>query len=192
MNAEFVGTVSKAAVSAIDGASNETHDALKKVRSKALEQMDSALDALALMDSSIEQVGGAISQAKTGISNAHDKLGETTGKLDEAAKELKNAADQGETAANALNTYAAQGLVSLGKATTYLSQTITKTSSTIASGLADVSKAKGRPILLLQKRKASSSITRRSSMSSRHFATRFPIQTITKNNCVHWSLLWTT
>ena len=153
VNAEFVGTVSKAAVSAIDGASNETHDALKKVRSKALEQMDSALDALALMDSSIEQVGGAISQAKTGISNAHDKLGETTGKLDEAAKELKNAADQGETAANALNTYAAQGLVSLGKTTTYLSQTITKTSSTIASGLADVSKAKGSADLALAEAK---------------------------------------
>lgn len=153
VNAEFVGTVSKAAVSAIDGASNETHDALKKVRSKALEQMDSALDALALMDSSIEQVDGAISQAKTGISNAHDKLGETTGKLDEAAKELKNAADQGETAANALNTYAAQGLVSLGKTTTYLSQTITKTSSTIASGLADVSKAKGSADLALAEAK---------------------------------------
>lgn len=143
VNAEFVGTVSKAAVSAIDGASNETHDALKSVRSKALEQMDSALAALTLMDDSIMQVDSAIAQAKTGISNAHDKLGEATGKLDEAAKELKDAADQGETAANALNTYAAQGLVSLGKTTAYLSQTITKTSSTIATGLSDISKAKG-------------------------------------------------
>lgn len=153
VNAEFVGTVSKAAVSAIDGASGEMHDALKKVRSKALEQMDSALDALALMDSSIAQVDSAIGQAKTGVSTAHDKLGEATGKLDEAAKELKNAADQGETAANALNTYAAQGLVSLGKTTAYLSQTITKTSSTIATGLSDISKAKGSADLALAEAK---------------------------------------
>lgn len=144
INAEFVGTVSEVAVKALDSASNDTHETLTALRSRTLEQMDSALDALATLDASLDGTSNAIDEVKAGLVGVKDTLGQADGKLDQASSELKTAADASEAAATALNTYAAQGLTTLGKTTTYLTQTITRTSTTVSQGIADVTQAKGQ------------------------------------------------
>ncbi|WP_251198315.1 YhgE/Pip domain-containing protein [Anaerotardibacter muris] len=143
INAEFVGTVSHIAAQTIDAASDESHEKLVSVKSKALSELDEALGALGSLDRAADSVKGATVTAKEKIAAINNDLSEAYGKLDQASADLKSASQQASDAATALTAFSAQGQASLSKITTNLSQMSTLTSTAVSSGLASISEAKG-------------------------------------------------
>lgn len=143
INAEFVGTVSHIAAQTIDEASDESHEQLAQVKSKALAELDESLGALESLDQTVGGVQDATAAAKTKVDSVNEGLAGAYGKLDQASADLKSASDQASEAARSLTEFSAQGQASLGKITANLANMSILTSTMVSSGLASLSEAKG-------------------------------------------------
>lgn len=142
INSVFVGTVAEAAVKAVDSASQESHQALAQAQSKALHELDQAVDALGSLDQAAAGVDAALRAATDQAKAARTDLDAAFGNLEQASQELKSASQAAADASKALNDFSTQGLSALSKTTASLSQTSAKATAAVSSGLTQASKAK--------------------------------------------------